>query len=227
MGTRAARQLRGWAVAFSATGVAAAAHVLAGGSIPYPSILLLCLALSAMVSCALAGKVSSLAGTAAAVLLSQGLFHWMFTAGGAGAPASAGGPGGLSAAGSAAGHAGHAGHLTPAYLDPAAAGQLAAGAEPGALSVMGHTSAAMWLGHLLAAAVTVLLIRHGEAALLRLLSAVRLRIAAVFPLFLLFPALVPQPPKLSSRTIVTPLASLGVPLLVMRHRGPPAAAAFR
>ncbi|MCC3272574.1 hypothetical protein MUK71_13420 [Arthrobacter zhangbolii] len=220
MGTRAARQLRGWAVALSATGVAAAAHILAGGSIPHPSILVLCLALSAMVSCALAGRALSHVRTAGAVLVSQGLFHWMFTAGGAGMPSPAGGFTGLSTAGAAAGHAGHAGHVDPGAL----ADQVVAGAG---VTASGHPSAGMWFGHLLAAAATMLIIGHGEAALLRLAGAVRLRIVAIFPRLPLPAPLGPEAPKPAHMARIEPAPRLGIPLLVMRHRGPPAAAAFR
>lgn len=221
MGTRAARQLRGWAVALSATGVAAAAHILAGGSIPHLSILVLCLALSAMVSCALAGRALSHVRTAGAVLVSQGLFHWMFTAGGAGMPVPAGGFTGLSTAAAAAGHPGHMGHADPGVL----ADQLVAGT--GTVVALGHPSAGMWLGHLLAAAATVLIIGHGETALFRLAGAVRLRIVAILPLLLLPAPLGAKAPKPASMARIAPAPRVGIPLLVMRHRGPPAAAAFR
>ncbi|MCC3268341.1 hypothetical protein MUG94_14575 [Arthrobacter gengyunqii] len=211
MSTRAARLVRGWAAAFSATAVAAASHVLAGGVIPNPFIVLFALALSAMVSCALAGRVLSLPRTSAAVLASQGIFHLLFTVGGAGLAV------GPSAA--ALGTAGHAGHT--AHADPGA--MAAQFADAGALGAAGHSSAAMWFGHLLAAAATVLLIRNGEAALLRILAAMRLSITAILPRILPLP-MGPRIPKLSTLLPADPLRNLGVPLLVMRHRGPPAAA---
>lgn len=216
MSTRAARLVRGWAAALAATAVAAASHILAGGVIPYPSIVLFCLALSAMVSCALAGRALSLPGTAGAVLASQGIFHLLFTVGGAGIPsAAAGGASALT-------HAGHAGHA--AHLDPAAVARLTEAGQAGAgMAAAGHSSALMWVGHLLAAAVTVALIRNGEAALLRILEALALRITAILPLILPLP-LGPRIPKLSALVPATPVRNLGVPLLAMRHRGPPAAA---
>lgn len=227
MSTRAARLVRGWAAALVATAVAAASHVLAGGLIPNPAIVLFCLALSAMVSCALAGRSMSLPGTTGAVLASQAIFHFIFTVGGAGAASGAGGEtwssagAPLAAAGSAAAHAGHSAHS--AHADAALAqlaetGQYAAGA-----TAAGHSSALMWLGHLLAAAATVALIRNGEAALLRILEAMRLRIIAILPLILPLP-LGPRIPKFSTLGPAAPLRNLGVPLLAMRHRGPPAAA---
>ena len=218
MSTRAARLVRGWAAALAATAVAAASHILAGGVIPYPSIVLFCLALSAMVSCALAGRALSLPGTAGAVLASQGIFHLLFTVGGAGIPsAAAGGASALT-------HAGHAGHA--AHLDPAAVARLTEAGQAGAgMAAAGHSSALMWVGHLLAAAVTVALIRNGEAALLRILDALALRITAILPLILPLP-LGPRIPKLSALVPATPVRNLGVPLLAMRHRGPPAAAVF-
>lgn len=212
MSTRAARLVRGWAAALAATAVAAASHVLAGGVIPHPSIVLFCLALSAMVSCALAGRSMSLPGTAGAVLASQAIFHLLFTVGGAGIPSAGSGAAGARAAG-------HAGHDT-ALTQLAEAGPLGTGAAAAAES----SSALMWLGHLLAAAATVALIRNGEAALLRILAAMRLRITTILPLILPLP-LGPRVAKLSALVPVTPLRNLGVPLLAMRHRGPPAAAA--
>lgn len=218
MSTRAARLVRGWAAAFSATAVAAASHVLAGGVIPNPFIVLFVLALSAMVSCALAGRALSLPRTAGAVLASQGIFHLLFTVGGAGIASS-----GPSAAGSGAaplaGHSAHAVQTDPTVL----AAQLADAGSTGTLNMSGHSSAAMWLGHLIAAAATVLLIRKGEAAVLRLLATMRLSFTAILPLILPLP-LGPRIPKLSNLIPAGPLRNLGVPLLVMRHRGPPAAA---
>ena len=218
MSTRAARMVRGWAAALSATAVAAASHVLAGGAIPHPSIVLFCLALSAAVSCSLAGKSLSVPRIAGAVLASQGIFHLLFTAGGAGTVS---GTAGTSAGLAGAAHAGHAGHADPAAL----AAQFADTGAGTALTMgtAGHASAAMWLGHLLAAAVTVVLLRNGEAALLRILAAMRLTITAILPLILPLP-LGPRIPKLSTLIPAEPLPNLGVPLLVMRHRGPPAAA---
>ena len=218
MSTRAARLVRGWAAALAATAVAAASHVLAGGVIPHPSIVLFCLALSAMVSCALAGRSLSLPGTTGAVLASQGIFHLLFTVGGAGLPPAAAGTSD-AAASPAVGHAGHAFHG-----DSAALSQLTDAGQAGAgMATAGHSSALMWIGHLLAAAATVALIRNGEAALLRILEAMRLRITAILPLFLPLP-LGPRIPKLSLLIPAEPFRNLGVPLLAMRHRGPPAAA---
>ncbi|WAP52429.1 hypothetical protein OL239_03915 [Arthrobacter sp. ATA002] len=224
MSTRAARLVRGWAAALSATAVAAASHVLAGGVIPHPSILLFCLALSAMVSCALAGRAMSLPGTAGAVLASQGIFHLLFTVGGAGIPSAASGAAAAGAGSAAhAGHAGHAANADPAAFAQIAGAQLAGGQGGEGMGAAEHASPLMWLGHLLAAAATVALIRNGEAALLRLLRAMRLRITAVLPLILPLP-LGPRVPKLSALVPVAPLRNIGVPLLAMRHRGPPAAA---
>ncbi|WP_104101814.1 hypothetical protein [Arthrobacter sp. 08Y14] len=215
MSTRTVRLVRGWAAALSATAVAAASHVLAGGVIPNPFIVLFALALSAMVSCALAGRTLSLPRTAGAVLASQGIFHLLFTVGGAGLTS------GPSAGLSAVSHAGHAGHVEPAAL----AAQFSDPGTAVSVSAAGHSSAAMWLGHLIAAAATVLLIRKGEAALLRLMATMCLSITAILPLILPLP-LGPRIPKLSSLIPADPLRNLGVPLLVMRHRGPPAAAVF-
>jgi hypothetical protein len=78
----------------------------------------------------------------------------------------------------------------------------------------------MWLGHAVAAVLTVALLRHGEVAVVRLVQAMRLRVTAFLPLFQPLPA---RPPAaaLPVNRPVRPLRNLGAPLLVMRHRGPP------
>lgn len=195
----ALRLVRGWIGAVVATSTAAASHVLAGGSTPEVPLLALALALSGLVCTTLSGRGLSLWRLATGVLLSQGLFHWLFS--GAAAPHR-----------SALLSSGHAAHSVP--LEPAAGTAVTA--------AMDHSSPLMWAGHAVAAVLTVALLRRGEVSVVRLVRALRLRVTTFLPLFQPLPeppAAVDRPP---SRRL-QPLRNLGVPLLVMRHRGPPAA----
>lgn len=218
--------LRGWSAAFAATAVAASAHVLAGGAIGTPAILLLSLALSGLVSCAVAGRSLSLPRLTAAVAASQGVFHLLFSVGGAGAYAPGAGqqaavPGPGSAALAAAGSggsmdlletaAGRGGHAHHAASFAAASGDIPSGLPAG--------GALMWAGHLAAALITIVLIRHGEATARRLAEAVRLRITAYLPLFHQPAVRYVRVPVLTD--FLSPLHRLGAPLRAMRHRGPP------
>lgn len=191
------RFVRGWIGAVVATSIAAVSHVLAGGDAPEPALLLLVLALSGLASTVLTGRGLSLWRLSAGVGISQGLFHWLFS-------------------GAAASH----GYTTPAgahlahspLLNPAAGADLSPAAA--------HASPLMWLGHAVAAALTVAVLRRGEAAVVRLVRAMRLHVTAFLPLFLPLPAR-PAPSALPPELPVRPLRNLGAPLLVMRHRGPP------
>ncbi|MBF4994029.1 hypothetical protein ITX31_07890 [Arthrobacter gandavensis] len=196
MTARAARLVRGWAGAFAATAVAAASHVLGGGAAPAPALVLFCLAVSGMVSCLLAGRGLSLPRLSTAVVLSQGLFHLIFSFGSA--PAAVG-------AGSA--HAHHAGHSL-------------AGTGTAAVTAPAH-GLLMWLSHALAAVATVWILAHGERTLIRLIEALGVRPGALLPFFR--PAHLPR--AIASVLAVRPLGlrNLGIPLLAFRHRGPPAA----
>ena len=75
------RLLRGVAAAVAATFIAAFSHVDAGGPPPDGTIILLSLALSGLVCTALAGRSLSLWRLSAAVVLSQALFHGLFSLG--------------------------------------------------------------------------------------------------------------------------------------------------
>lgn len=188
--------MRGWTAAVAATSVAALSHSMAGGKVPEPLLLLLALALSGLACTALTGRGLSLWRLSAGVALSQGLFHWLFS----GAAATHG------SAPPAGGHLGHSSVLEPA-------GTIISSAAD-------HTSPLMWLGHGVAAILTVAILRHGEVAALRLVQAMRLHVTSFLPLFQPLPAL-PAAAALPANRPVRPLRNLGAPLLVMRHRGPP------
>ncbi|MDR7165888.1 hypothetical protein J2X12_003942 [Pseudarthrobacter oxydans] len=197
MTPRALRLIRGWTGAVAATSVAAVSHFMAGGSSPEPLLLLLALALSGLACTALTGRGLSLWRLSAGVALSQGLFHMLFS--GSADPPRPGAPAG-----------GHPGHSST--LDLAGGTVLPSAAD--------HSSPLMWVWHSVAALLTVAVLRHGEAAVVQLVQAARLRVSAYLPLF---PPL-PVPPAragLPANRPVRPLPNLGAPLLVMRHRGPP------
>ncbi|AGW42570.1 hypothetical protein O159_26600 [Leifsonia xyli subsp. cynodontis DSM 46306] len=139
MSSRGARVVRGFAAAGVATLVAALFHVAGGGQAPSAVALTLSLTFSSLACIALAGKRLALWRLALSVLLSQFLFHALFSL----SPSE-------SFSGMPAGGHFHAGmHLT---LLPGAA------TDP-ALVVEGW---AMWLAHIAAAALTIVVLRHGE-----------------------------------------------------------------
>ncbi|WP_160668533.1 hypothetical protein [Pseudarthrobacter sp. ATCC 49987] len=191
------RLVRGWIGAVVATSIASGSHFLAGGNAPELPLLLLTLALSGLACTALTGRGLSLWRLSAGVALSQGLFHWVFSW--AAAPHVSGAPAG--------------GHLThSSLLEPAAGTVFSPTAD--------HASPLMWLGHAVAAVLTVAILRHGEVAAVRLVQAMRLHVTAFLPLFQPLPVC-PPAAALPANRPVRPLRNLGAPLLVMRHRGPP------
>lgn len=206
MATRWARFARGWMIAAVSTLVAAFSHTLGGGGAPGPLAVVLSLAFAGVLCIGLAGRTLSLARVGLSVLLSQAIFHGLF---------SLGGPGGLIQTDAAA----------PALHEhAAAAGSLAlTGASNAARDVhLGHASASMWLGHLAAAAVTVAALRYGERAFWGLFESARLGIRC---LVATLPAVI-VPAALRRTAVSTPVFTardLGVLLLTDPHRGPPAA----
>jgi len=199
--TPGVRLARGWAGAAAATLAAALSHSLAGGGFPSLPIIVLSLALSGLVCSLLASRVLSLWRMTVAVGLSQGIFHWLFSAGSTSAS--------MATPSWQQGHAAHLMDTMEMTVVPALAP-----------TAMDHDSALMWLGHALAAMATIAILRHGEVAAVRLLQALRLRLVRLIPLFA--PVPVDPGPRLAPATWpVRALPNLGVPLLALRHRGPP------
>lgn len=190
--------VRGWIGAVVSTTIAAASHVLAGGHAPVLSMLILSLVLSGLVCTVFAGRLLSMWRLLVGVLLSQALFHGLFSLG--------------VPSGSAPAMAGHAGHSTEQMSE---ALHLAAAAP-----VMDHSSSVMWLSHVLAAVFTVVLLRHGESVAVALLDALRLRVK---PLLMLVRVLAAEadPAPVPGSWPVRVLPSLGIHCSVMRYRGPP------
>ncbi|ALJ19834.1 hypothetical protein AOA12_07905 [Microbacterium sp. No. 7] len=140
--SRAPRVARAALAASIATFAALLSHVVAGGALPGPLGIAVPWVLSLAVCTMLAGRRLSLVRLSASVAVSQTLFHVLFVVGAAD---------GLPALGA------HA-HHSPVVL--AAASPSLVPADP-----------AMWLGHAVAAVVTVAVLHRGERTVLALLRA--------------------------------------------------------
>ncbi|MFT2752492.1 hypothetical protein [Clavibacter sp. Sh2088] len=207
---RVQRVIRGLAASTTATFVAALFHEAGGGAAPSWGVVAFGLALASLAAIALAGPRTALWRLTAAVAISQLLFHGLFTAAGDAS----------GAAVAADPHAGMAGHgalpLDVPGLDPAAG----APGAPGALE------AGMLLSHGAALVVTVLALRHGEAALRALVAASSLRVV----LALAIPFLRPErrgTALVRAHRAPRPLRDLRARIGRLRHRGPPRATALR
>jgi hypothetical protein len=199
MSTRWARFARGWIAALVSTFVAVFSHAVAGGSIPSVAGIALCLSFSAVFCVLLAGKTLSLLRQAVSVAISQFLFHGLF---------------GLLADAPAPPAAGHG-----MSMDVSAGFAASLPAQQAAIAM--PTDSRMWLGHAVAAGVTVLALRHGERAFWGLLNVARLALTR------LFGHTVAVGTGQSSRphAVASDRARLPRPvedmLSVLRHRGPP------
>lgn len=170
LSTRADRTGRGVAAAAIATFVAAFSHSVANAE-PAPVLgVLLALVCAVPVCIALAGRTLSWVRLACAIGISQFAFHGLLQMG-------------LGGGAFSVGSATHAhGAATQALLSGASEADSAAGVA----SHAGHTSAAMWFAHVLAAVITVLAVGAGERALVAILGLGRLR--RVAELFAWLPA---------------------------------------
>lgn len=158
MNPRARRLARGWAGAAMTTSFAAASHVTAGGQVPPLMLVLLSLALSGPLCMALAGRVLSRSSLLAGVVLSQGIFHVLFTITGS----------------------------VTTVVDTTHHAVAAVSADGPALVLQAqthtdHDDTAMLSFHLAAAAATYGFMRHGEVAIVDLLQALRLRAYRLWP----------------------------------------------
>lgn len=138
MTSRQLRLIRAAGISSVATLIAAVSHTLGGGAAPHPLLIIAVSTLLTPLCAVLVGVRPSRSRVAAAVLLSQAAFHVLFQA--LGAPT-----------GSAAVVGGHAHHVALDALGP--------------LSPVAGVDAAMLCAHIVAAALTTVLIWHGEALL--------------------------------------------------------------
>ncbi|MCU1525687.1 MAG: hypothetical protein JWO18_2581 [Microbacteriaceae bacterium] len=203
MSTRWARLTRGLIAALFSTFVAACSHAIAGGSTPSLVGLALCLAFSTVLCTLLAGRTLSLIRLSLSVAVSQFAFHGAF--------------GLLSDAGPAS---------TPLQvMDHHSGGQMIMHID--ALSPATHaamsTDVRMWLGHAVAAILTIVAFRFGEVAFWGLLELTRLCVTRLVTSTTQFR------PTVRPRTSVVAAERARLPrpvehlLSALRHRGPPAA----
>jgi len=165
MTTRWARFTRGWLVALFSTLVAAASHTLAGGTSPSLVSLVIAMAFAGVTCIALTGTNVSMMRTTVSVLLSQAAFHTLFST--------------ISATASTPQVVGGAHHHGAAVV------LLADTAAP----MAHHADAWMWLGHAVAAAVTIVALRYGEGAFWRLRDIAALFVRTVFAVLPVVPVL--------------------------------------
>ena len=198
MQSRGARTARGIVAALIATFAATFSHAIADGCPPGILGLIIALALAIPVCVLLAGKRLSAWRLAIAVLLSQLGFHATMTLGT-----------GSASFTTAGGHLGHGGMLMVTDI-------------AGGASHADH-GVGMWTAHLIAALVTILALRRGEAAFWATLKRTRLSIA-IHLLTFLPPASLEVPAYCAPR--VDHGADRLAQLSLLRHRGPPRSSAL-
>jgi len=197
MSSRGARVVRGFAAASVATLVAALFHMAGGGLAPSALALTLSLVFSSLGSIALVGKRVAAWRLTLSVLVSQFLFHALFS---------------LSPS---AHFAGATGHLHPgSHLTMVTDG---AAATP--MSGMSLSGSWMWLAHAAAALLTLAALRYGE----RVFVAVSEFTAFSLRRLLTAVAVVDVPvAQARVETVPVILPHRTVVLGRLRHRGPPA-----
>lgn len=191
MRSRAGRAARGWVAAIVATTIAAVSHGVADGAFPSLFGFGASLLLAGSAGTLLTARERSGWRLAATVAISQALFHGLF--------ATLGTP---SASASATSHHG------PAALDATTT-----------MAVATHDHTTMWVAHVIAAAITFVLLRHAESGVLAVARGVRLvaqRLlgwfgAPAIPRRRTIPALFREPR----------LTRLLLTLSSLRYRGPP------
>lgn len=195
MNARQQRAVRGGAVSFAATLLAATAHTLAGGGAPSPWLVAAVALLSSPIAVAVVGRTPSAARTALAVVTAQIVFHTAFAV----APAS-------SAMSAPMAHMSHD-HLWASM--PA----VAAASAPAGESL----SLPMLTLHACAAALTALLVHRGE----RMLRAVSRGLARLLPVVAWA---APHPPvaRRTSPIAAVRLPRLVLFSIGRPRRGPPA-----
>ncbi len=198
--SRIPRLVRGAVAATLATFVALFAHVVAGGEMPALIGVLVPLLLSITVCTLLAGRRLSVVRLTASVGVAQLLFHTLFVLGSGSSPHSA-----------ASSH----------HLDPAVTASIL-DAESSSMHSHG-TGAGMWIGHGVAALVTVAVLYFAERMLLALMSTAT-RVDAWIGR--LVEALTrPVPPVFALRSVVvrcgTRALRAGAGLGSLSRRGPP------
>jgi hypothetical protein len=206
MSSRGVRVARGLTAAGVAVFVAAFSHAASGGGAPGGVGLALALALSAVVCVVLARRRLSVTALTISVLISQFALHLLF------------GVGAASSSGVLLTQTGHHGHIALTTVTDA-------GAMP---AHPGHDSGWMWMGHAVAAVLTIALLHRGERTLRDLLAVARSRVEVLWTLVRI--AFVEPVPARSQRRpaglpVVDLLRDPGVLLGSHPRRGPPVAVA--
>jgi len=203
MTERWARVARGTAAAAFATFAAALSHTIGGAAAPSAFVLLVGGTFAVLVCVLLAGRRITALGVVASVLVSQLGYHALFTLV----------PSTVSATVASGGATG------PADWHRHGVVELASG---GVTTAHSHGDTTMWAAHLVAAVATIAAILFAERATLAALAALTVRILArrAAPTHL-----VPAPRRVRWVRVNRRPRNLGVVLLHLRHRGPPALAA--
>jgi hypothetical protein len=219
------RLLRGGVAASIATAVALGGHLAGGGAVPSWLGILVPWWLAVAACTLLAGARFSLPRMGAAVLISQGLFHGLFSAGTPGDP-------GRTLVDPPGSHLGHGAAHTALTGTGSGAGHGLHGGGDGVAAVADHAlhgshgDLRMLVLHVLAAAVTAVLLQHGETVLMRCgrLALAVLAVLAHPPLLLLVTLLVPERPtrplpaaphlQHSQRAVLTPQLRRGPPVFL-------------
>lgn len=208
MSSRSARIVRGSVAALISTFLAAFSHVVAGGGGPGAVGLTLALTFSVLVCIALTGKTLSRLRLGLAVILSQLMFHALFTVGGTiSPPAALSGP-----------------HVMSAMhgMDHGLAALLATTGNLSATSPMAPLLSWMFLAHVLAAVSTIVVLRRGEKAFWGLASWALIQIRVAARLSAPGPVLLSGPHRAAVESEPAFLVGLGTFRRSIRRRGPPA-----
>jgi hypothetical protein len=196
--TPAARFVRGWFCAALATLLAAASHVLAGGTVPFLAAAL-SVSVGALVCVVLAGRRLTLARAASGVAVSQLAFHSLFEV-------FANTPGSSPA-------------LTP-HQHEIGASVASAATHIQPTTMTSGAEASMLLSHLVAGLLTVVIVRHGENVWWALLAILTATVTVVFRLVTLCPVGGAFPRTLASPAVAGLLKLLHCGTR-LRLRGPP------
>lgn len=212
---RATQLARGTATASVALFLAAFSHGVAGGEAPGGVGLALAGIIALGASTAFIGRRTSPVRTALAVLVSQGAFHLLF---GVGA-----GQGTGSFVVSGAGH-----HQTVSFVDAAAgAGGAAAQSAHAGHAFAEFGDAAMFAGHALAAALTIVYLLAVERVAWAALAAATRRFVLVLSGRAAEPAVVAARPGLARLdAFAPPRLRSRLRFAALRYRGPPSFLAF-
>ena len=193
MTTRVARAARGWSVAVFATVTAAVSHGLAGGTFPGAFGIVASVVLAGAASSLLTARKQSPLRLAIAVGLTQVMYHAVFS--GMGDP-------------------------TAPVVTHDALHQHGAVALPELLHVHG-ASGSMWLAHIIAGVLTLIVLMNAESALWGFTCTIALALSRLLSLGRpLAPQTAPATAVAASPAGVSPLL---VVLSSMRYRGPPLA----